>query len=69
MSLIEEILNLDKRMSEESESHLHQKANLSKELNDLSSKEKKLAEQIILYQKRINSNNAESTFNLDMNEL
>lgn len=69
MSRIEEILTLDKRITEESGSHLQQKANMSKELKDLTSKEKILVNQIIMYNERINSNNTDNSLQLDIDNL
>ncbi len=53
MSQIEEIILLEKRLKEEIESHLRQKANLSTEFNRLSKIEKSLIAKIKNYKERI----------------
>jgi chromosome segregation ATPase len=55
MSRIEEILILERRLKEELESHLRQKANLSTEINKLSKSEKSLIDQIKDYNERLNT--------------
>ncbi len=69
MSRIEEILTLEKRITEESESHLQQKANLSKELNELQLKGKKLSEKLILYNEMIKSSDTDISLIVDTDEL
>ncbi|MFX0086424.1 MAG: hypothetical protein ACFFAU_12210 [Candidatus Hodarchaeota archaeon] len=55
MAQIEEIIFLEKRLKEELESHLQQKANLSTEFKRLSKIEKSLIDQIKDYKERINT--------------